>query len=242
MTRTPVWSPTDLSFSPTARSSEYAEPVPTAPSYLADSDAAHTVANHPELFKIITPINVDRFQDLLADHPNQPFVQSVCRALREGFWPWADASDDSYPSINDNSMRTCAKSQAQEQFIEEQLDEEIRLGRVSQSFGSDLLPGMYSVPMHAVPKPNSDKLRLVVDHTAGDYSLNSMIDSDAIKGTKLDGLHSLGASLLEFRREHPDEKLVLFKSDVSQAFRRLPMHPLWQAKQVLTVRGQRYVD
>ncbi|KAG2747704.1 hypothetical protein P692DRAFT_20647863, partial [Suillus brevipes Sb2] len=229
-------------FSPTARSSEYAEPVPTAPSYLADSDAAHTVANHPELFKIITPINVDCFQDLLADHPNQPFVQSVCRALREGFWPWADASDDSYPSINDNSMRTCAKSQAQEQFIEEQLDEEIRLGRVSQSFGSDLLPGMYSVPMHAVPKPNSDKLRLVVDHTAGDYSLNSMIDSDAIKGTKLDGLHSLGASLLEFRREHPDEKLVLFKSDVSQAFRRLPMHPLWQAKQVLTVRGQRYVD
>lgn len=96
--------------------------------------------------------------------------------------------------------------------------------------------------MHTVPKPNSDKLRLVVDHTAGDYSLNSMIECDSIKGTKLDGLHSLGASLLRFRRQHPNVDLVLFKSDVSQAFRRLPMHPLWQVKQILTVHGQRHVD
>jgi hypothetical protein len=101
---------------------------------------------------------------------------------------------------------------------------------------------MYSVPMHTIPKPNSDKLHLVIDHTAGDYSLNLMIDSDAIKGTKLDGLHSLGASLLQFLMDHPDEKLVMFKSDVSQAFRRLPMHPLWQTKQILTVNGQRHVD
>jgi len=69
-----------------------------------------------------------------------------------------------------------------------------------------------------------------------------MIDSNTIKGTKLDGLHSLGTLLLQYRKEHPDEKLVLFKSDVSQAFRRLPMHPLWQVKQVLTMDGQCYVD
>ncbi|KAG2738124.1 hypothetical protein P692DRAFT_201681446, partial [Suillus brevipes Sb2] len=170
-------------------------PVPNFPEPLLDSDSARTVACRPDLFKIVTPINVDRFQALLADHPNQMFVDSVCRALREGFWPWADVPDDSYPSINDNSMHTCKKSDIQLAFIEEQLQEEIRLGRVSESFGEDLLPGMYSVPMHTVPKPNSDKLRLVVDHTAGDFSLNSMIDSDSIKGTKLDGLHSLGASL-----------------------------------------------
>jgi hypothetical protein len=98
------------------------------------------------------------------------------------------------------------------------------------------------VPMHTVPKPNSNKLRLVVDHTAGDYSLNSMIERDAIKGTKLDGLHSLGVSLLHFHEQHPNVELVLFKSDVSQAFCRLPMHPLWQVKQILTVHGQRHVD
>jgi len=204
--------------------------------------AAQTVAVHPDLFKIVTPINVRRFEELLDGHPNPSFVLSVCRALREGFWPWADTSDAAYPSINDNSMHTGTKTDSQQRFIHDQLDEEIRLGRFSQSFGPHLLPGMYSVPIHTVPKPHSDKLRLIVDHTAGDFSLNSMIDHDDIKGLKLDGLHSLGASLLAYRRDHPSADLVMFKSDVSQAFRRLPMHPWWQVKQIITVDGQRYVD
>jgi len=238
-----IWSPTDVSFSPTACSSEYTEPVPTPPlNEVSDSDVAQTIAQRPDLFCIVTPINVNWFEELLADHPNQPFVISVCWALRQGFCPWANTSDDSYPSINDNSAHTCTKTAEQEQFIDDQIREEIRLGCVSESFGMDLYPGMYSVPMHTVPKPNSNKLCLVVDHTAGDYSLNSMIECDAIKGTKLDGLHSLGVSILRFCEQHPNVELVLFKSDVSQAFRHLPMHPLWQVKQILTVHGQRHVD
>lgn len=216
--------------------------VPSAPPCLTDTDVTRTIANHPELFWIVTLIKVDHFQDLLKNHPNQPFVQSMCRTLHKGFWPWADTSDKNYPSINDNLMQTCSKSKEQEKFIEEQLNEEVRLGQVSESFGTQLLPGMYSIPMHMVPKPNLDKLCLVIDYTAGEYSLNSMIDSDDIKETKLDGLYSLGTSLLEFRKDHLDEKLLLFKSDVSQAFHRLPMHPLWQAKQVLTFRGQCHID
>jgi hypothetical protein len=90
---------------------EYAEPVPSPPlNEISDSDAARTIARRPDLFHIVTPINVDRFEELLVDHPNQPFVKSVCRALRHGFWPWADTSDESYPSINDNSSHTCSKT------------------------------------------------------------------------------------------------------------------------------------
>ncbi|KAG2047273.1 hypothetical protein BDR06DRAFT_862497, partial [Suillus hirtellus] len=96
--------------------------VPSPPLSLTDTDVTHTVANHPELFCIVTPIKVDHFEELLSNHPNQPFVRSVCRALREGFWPWADPSDESYPSIYDNSMRTCSKSLEQERFIEDQLN------------------------------------------------------------------------------------------------------------------------
>ena len=40
----------------------------------------------------------------------------------------------------------------------------------------------------------------------------------------------------------PDEELVLFKSDISDAYRNLPMHPLWQIKQINTIQGQRHVD
>ncbi|KAG2067630.1 hypothetical protein BDR04DRAFT_1129544 [Suillus decipiens] len=107
------------------------------------------------------PIKVDRFEEFLVCHPNQHFVKSICQALYQGFWPWANTSDDMYPTINDNSHHTCAKN-----------DEQLH-------FGTDLLPGMYSVPMHT--------LHLVVDHTVGNYSLNSMINCDSIKGMKLDG-------------------------------------------------------
>ncbi|KAJ8581134.1 hypothetical protein M405DRAFT_926293, partial [Rhizopogon salebrosus TDB-379] len=62
--------------------------VPTPPPHeCVGSDAAQTVAAHPELFRIVTPIDVDRFEQLLEDHPNPEFVASVCRALREGFGP-----------------------------------------------------------------------------------------------------------------------------------------------------------
>ncbi|KAG1735489.1 hypothetical protein EDD22DRAFT_787675, partial [Suillus occidentalis] len=196
-------------------------PIPSPPPHGFSSDAAQTVAQRPDLFRITTPINVTCFEELLSNHHNQLFVKSVCQALCQGFWLWANTSDKSYPSINDNSAYTYAKTDEQEQFIMDQIQEEIRLDRVSESFGTDLYPGMYSVP-----KPNSNKLCLVVDHTADDYSLNSMIDQDAIKGTKLDGLHSLGVSLLCFCEQHPNVELVMFKSDVSQAFRPLPIHPL----------------
>jgi hypothetical protein len=34
----------------------------------------------------------------------------------------------------------------------------------------------------------------------------------------------------------------MFKSDVSAAYRRLPLHPLWQIKQIITVDGIRHID
>lgn len=113
---------------PHQHSSEYADPVPVPPHEFADSNALCVVAAHPDLFYIVTPINVDRFEVLLQDHPNQPFVYLVRHALHEGFWPWADTSDLSYPSISDNSMKTSSKTDEQIHFIHDQLHEEIHLG------------------------------------------------------------------------------------------------------------------
>ena len=145
-----------------------------------------------------------------------------------------------YPVTHDRSK--VPHTPAEAEFIRRQRDMEIGLGRFSESFGTDLLPGMYSMPVHAVPKPRSVDLRLVTDQSNGDYSLNSMINRSDIAGVRLDSIHDLGASLLEYHRHHPDTKLVMFKSDVSQAYRRLPMHPLWQVKQINMVDGFRHVD
>ncbi len=101
---------------------------------------------------------------------------------------------------------------------------------------------MYSIPIGVVPKPRSSKLRLTVDHSAGDYSPNSMIPK--WEGhVHLDTLRHLGRSLIHARRTHgTDVELVVFKSDVSQAYRRLPMHVLWQIRQIITINGENHVD
>jgi hypothetical protein len=92
-----------------------------------------------------------------------------------------------------------------------------------------------------VPKPHSDKLRLVVDHSAGDFSPNSFIPPDEAS-VHLDTLHILGKALIRVRERYGDVPLVLFKTDVSQAYRRLPMCPLWQLRQVVTIQGLHHVD
>jgi hypothetical protein len=61
------------------------------------------MTSNPDLFKICTPIRVDTFEDLLCDHPNQPFVHSVCEGLRKGFWPWAETLKPGYPAELDLS-------------------------------------------------------------------------------------------------------------------------------------------
>ncbi len=193
------------------------------------------------MFKVVTPIKIDVFESLLSDHPNPAFICSVIKGLREGFWPFTDGRPPDYPDTWDETRPQLQDDRAR-QFLREQRDEEISLGRYSASFGPDLLPGMFSMPIHVVPKPHSDKLRLINNLSAGKHSLNGMIRPESIKGAVLDGLPALGYELRKLRREHPGEELILWKSDVSQAYRRMPMSPYWQIFQVVTIDDQRHVD
>jgi hypothetical protein len=242
-TRGLLWDDDDDVRSATVQYSLTADPVPDVPiEELTNETLMNTLQSHPDLFRVDCKINVDRFAELLQNHPNQPFVQSVCRALREGFWPFANTRSESYPSTWDFSERP-AKSPEHLAFIENQVATEVRLGRYSQPFGPDLLPGMYSSPIHAVPKPGTDAFRLINDQSAGEFAPNSMIDSADVAGTCMDGIKSLGASLRAFRKIHGDDvELVMWKSDIQSAYRNLWVSPAWQAKQIVTVEDLRYVD
>ena len=84
---------------------ETASPLPSIPtSKLANPIVTKTIKENPQLFDIVTPIFIDHFEQLLQSHPNQPFVKSVCRGLREGFWPWADTHFGEYPDTLDLSL------------------------------------------------------------------------------------------------------------------------------------------
>ena len=115
----------------------------------------HTLERYSHLFKVDMPINIDNFQRLLAQHPNQPFVNSVLDGFQNGFWPWANTHVGDYPDTLDESLGD-PRGHDKLKFICEQRDKEISLGRFSESFGKELLPGMYSMPIRVVPKPHSD--------------------------------------------------------------------------------------
>ncbi|THH17648.1 hypothetical protein EW146_g3202 [Bondarzewia mesenterica] len=215
-----IWSDSGLSFTPLASYSECSLPLPSPPLHeLQHITALKTISDHPHLFKIITPINVCRFEELL---------------------PAADTSDVTYPKTWDNSSRELREAQ-QVEFARHHIQEEENSGRFSPPFGTELLPGMYSMPFGVVPKPNSEKFRMVVDHSAEPYSLNSMIPPHQ-STAQLDDIHDLRRCLRKARRACQDAPITLFKSDVSHAYRCIPMHPLWQLKQVITFEGQRRVD
>jgi len=98
------------------------------------------------------------------------------------------------------------------------------------------------MPIYAVPKPNSLDFRLVTDQSYGKHSLNSMVKHESVTGYPLDNLVHFGEMLLDLQRKKPDQVRVAWKSDIAEAYRILPMHPLWQIKQINTIEGKRYVD
>ena len=146
-----------------------------------------------------------------------------------------------HPSIVDNSAHVI-QDPAHVLFVHEQRDYEIQQGCFSPSFGQHLLPGMTAIPIGIVPKPHSNKLWLVVDQSSGDFAPNSFIPWKSV-AVPLDNLQDLGAILRRVCVEHgPSTKLVVFKSDVSQAYQCLPVHSLWQLFQIITIDGEHHVD
>jgi hypothetical protein len=220
------------------------ETIPSVPrppqNDLLNVKRQNVISSYPHLFHITTPIQVNHFHELLTTHPNHPLVESVCEGLRLKFWPWASTSGSNVPSVVNNTHLQKVRDPRHLQFMEEQRDEEMKLGHFSSAFGM-LLPGMMSIPLWVVPKPHSDKWHLIVDHSAGNYSPNLFISpNDA--SVHLDTLHVLGKALLKVRKCHGGVRLVLFKTNVSQAYCPLPVHPLWKLHQVIKICDSYHVD
>src|SRR5260221_108287 len=235
----------DISHTPSATYTESASLVPSVPaSDYWYTEITHTIRSHPHLFPIITPINVDPFEHLLHNHPNNQLVVSVCQGLRSGFWPFANTEkSDSLPQgcvthlqgmpVLDNDSLL---------FLKSQCNTEISLSQYPQTFGTELLPGMVAQPVFTIPKKGSTKLRLVNNHSAGLKSLNSLIPT---KGgfVVLNNLSDLGANIQMTMRKNPGMRpRLLWKSDALQAYRCLPMHPCWQVWQVTLINGAYHVD
>jgi hypothetical protein len=235
-----LWDDEDAVLSANAQYSLTAAPAPCVPVAESKNKAlANTLLSNP---KVDCKLNIDCFRQLLECHPNQPFVESVCHSLCEGFWPWADTKIGMYPETWDFSDWP-QKCKEHLDFIAAQVETEVHLGYYSEAFGPNLLPGMYSSPVHAVDKPGTTTFWLINDQSAGEFLPNLMIDSEDIAGTCMDNIHSFGASLHAFHKVNGDDvKLVMWKSNIEMAYRNIWLAKEWQAKQTVTVGDKRYVD
>jgi len=199
--------------------------------------AKQTIDEHPELFRIVSPVDAVALEMLASSHPNKAFIQSVLEGLRGGFWPWASTIKEGYPLTWDES-RQMQLSLEKEEFLNRQLEHEVSLDRVSPDFGTELLPGMYCMPNYVVPKPHTDDWRLVNDLSAGPFSLNSMVDCQGVTGFPLDSLAQLGELLMRNHSLNPGKRFVVWKSDIAEVYRICPMRILWQLKQAMRVKGR----
>jgi hypothetical protein len=69
-----------------------------------------------------------------------------------------------------------------------------------------------------------------------------MIKHEDIQGFPLDNMTHLGEGLICQQQAKPSQSWVIYKSDIAKAYRLLPMHPLWQIKQIVTIDGEWDID
>ena len=163
-----MWCDLKLALSWAAFRTEYTQPLPSVPiDKFRNKEAIRTISLFPHLFKIISPINFPPLKDLLVDHLNQLFIDSIVHEFNVGFWPFAHTHYSIYPLTVDDSGQP-PNSSKQLEFLNKQIQTEVDAACYSAPFGPDLLPGMYSTPILTVPRKG--KLHLCNHQSMGNSS------------------------------------------------------------------------
>ncbi|CAA7265008.1 unnamed protein product [Cyclocybe aegerita] len=204
-----VWSNSaSLCESPATLLTLSAPPLPSPPSHLIDDPALISSLSAMQGFvKVDTPFNVDRLESLLSDHPNRPFVDSVIRGLREGFWPFEDGDWDKDAT---EPLSNFASEVEDLDAIRAFRDKELAAERWSDPLPiTDLLPGMMSSPMFVAWQ--KEKPRVITDHSAS--GLNDGIPRTEAK-VHYDDMRTFGQILFNARlKKLGIEGLLVYMDD-----------------------------
>ena len=102
--------------------------------------------NHEFAGSLPTPINVNKLEIALADHPNRVFVSNVLQTFRLG------ANIGFFGRRSPRFSRNLPTALAQPDIVKVNLDKEVSLGRVAGLFSTPPFPNFQVSPIGLVPK------------------------------------------------------------------------------------------
>ncbi|KAK4702550.1 hypothetical protein P7C70_g3675, partial [Phenoliferia sp. Uapishka_3] len=181
----------------------------------------------PHLFREARVLNVEGFQEGLKGHPNRPWVESILWSLQHGCWPFHDGLPPKPPPPED--MRKYPERESDLLIIEKQVNSDIAAGWTSPGYRT-LPKGVVLCSLFAIHQ--ADKDPVVNDQTKN--GLNNGVrrkDTPAI----YDGVRDLIRLLRSLGLENFSKDVVLWKLDVSAAFKQMLMHWLWQFRQGIAI-------
>ena len=163
-----------------------------------------------------TPINVDRLEGLLVDHPDHNFVRTLCHSLRHG-------ADVGYKGPRRATFsKNLPTATAQPEIVSANLEKEVALGRVAGPFANPPFPNFHVSPIGLVPKKHSTKFRTIFHLSypkSGASSINYSIPKEEY------GLQYITIDNAIHGILNSGPGCFLAKTDIESAFRLIPLKP-----------------
>lgn len=192
------------------------------------------------LLKIVTPLLADTWDRALTDCSLLDQFSDVPLGLCNGFKTGVSSSLMTH-FIPDNHKSALTSPQ----IVNEHISKELALNRYSGPFSVSqlltLIGPFRTAPLGVVPKPNSDKSRIIQDlsfprNDSVYSSVNSEINSDDFPCE----WGSFAQCYFLVAKAPPGTQVAVF--DVDSAYRNIPVHPEDQCHFCVSWEGQVYID
>ena len=185
------------------------------------------------LASIVTPLQAEKWSELLGSHPDHSLVEYILQGLQQGFHIGYQRGGK-LQAIKKNMLSALEHPEV----VEKYLQEECRMGRVLGPFDPEELPGLHISKFGVIPKSNQPgKWRLILDLSSP-------------KGASVnDGIQKELCSLQYVKIDEVVEAILglgtgteLAKMDVKSAYRIVPVHPEDRPLLGMKWQGKVFVD
>ena len=130
--------------------------------------------------------------------------------------------------------------------VDAYLEKELQYGSITGPLPADLPWPVTRNPIGSVPKPPTNKRRIIIDCSQGERGINRWIRHDFHRGrsikTSLPGTEQIVAAILKVRLLFPGEEVQLFKMDFSRYYRLFLICPSQSPFMCIMWRGEVYAD